>query len=62
MNGVIAQKFRGPVGTGGASVSTGYTKNYSYDDRLQYRSPPYFLDPLEAEWEVLGSQEQVPAR
>ena len=33
--GAIAQLFRGPVGTsGGTSISTGYPKNYSYDDRL----------------------------
>jgi hypothetical protein len=63
VNGAIVQKYRGPVGTGsGAQISTGYLKDYWYDDRLRFRSPPYFLDPLEAEWEVLGSQEQVPAR
>jgi hypothetical protein len=63
VNGAIVQKFRGPVGTGsGGSISTGYLKDYWYDDRLRFRSPPYFLDPLEAAWETLSSQEQVPAR
>jgi Tfp pilus assembly protein PilX len=62
VNGVIAQKFRGPVGTGSSSsVSTGYSKNYSYDDRLQYRSPPYFLDPVQSAWQVVRYNEQVPA-
>jgi hypothetical protein len=62
VNGVIAQRFRGPVGTGGSSGnSTGYVKNYSYDDRLQYRSPPYFLDPVQSAWQVVRYNEQIPA-
>jgi hypothetical protein len=52
VNGVIAQKFRGPVGTGGSSVSTGYLKDYNYDDRLQLRQPPYFLDPIQSAWRI----------
>ena len=52
VNGVIAQKFRGPVGTGGTSVSTGYVKDYNYDDRLQLRQPPYFLDPVQSAWRI----------
>ena len=63
VNGVIAQRFRGPVGTGGASGnSTGYIKNYSYDDRLVYRSPPFFLDPIQSAWQIVRYNEQVPAR
>ena len=62
VNGVIAQRFRGPVGTGGSSGnSTGYVKNYGYDDRLVYRSPPYFLDPVQSAWQVVRYDEQVPA-
>ena len=56
--GAIAQKFRGAVGT---TEPTGYTKNYVYDDRLRYRSPPFFLDPVQAAWKVNRSNEQVPA-
>jgi hypothetical protein len=56
--GAIAQKFRGAVGT---TSPTGYTKNYVYDDRLRYRSPPFFLDPVQAAWKVNRSNEQVPA-
>jgi hypothetical protein len=55
VNGAISQKFRGPVGTfssGGGSSSTGYSKNYNYDDRLRYLSPPYFLDPVQSAWRV----------
>ena len=47
VDGAIAQKFRGPVGTGsGATITTGFRKNYIYNDRLRYREPPYFLDPV----------------
>jgi hypothetical protein len=59
--GAIAQKFRGPVGTfNGSSKESGYTKDYNYDDRLRYRSPPYFLDPVSAAWRVVRSNEQAP--
>lgn len=64
VDGAIAQRFRGPVGTfngsTGASV-TGYTKDYNYDNRLRYRSPPYFLDPISAAWRIIRANEQVPA-
>jgi hypothetical protein len=47
--GVIAQNFRGIVGTSG---NTGYLKNYEYDQRLASDEPPYFLQPLNTGWEV----------
>jgi Tfp pilus assembly protein PilX len=59
VNGAIAQKYRGPVGTTGG---TGFKKAYQYDDRLRYRSPPYFLEPVAASWHVIRSNEQVPPR
>jgi hypothetical protein len=63
VDGAIAQKFRGPVATGGSvsAPSTGYVKNYTYDSRLKYRSPPYFLKPVNAAWKVLTQHEQAPA-
>jgi hypothetical protein len=61
VNGAIVQKYRGPVGQGSPIVD-GFVKNYWYDDRLRYLSPPYFLDPVRAEWQTLNTQEQVPAR
>ncbi len=64
MEGAIAQRFRGPVGTFNSATgakSTGYTKNYTYDDRLRYRSPPFFLDPISAAWRPIRASEQVPA-
>jgi hypothetical protein len=60
--GAIAQKFRGPVGTGGSSgVTHGYLKDYNYDDRLRLRQPPHFLDPVQSAWRVMRQWEQVPA-
>lgn len=60
--GAIAQKFRGPVGTGsGATITTGFRKSYVYNDRLRYREPPYFLDPVQASWRIARETEQVPA-
>jgi hypothetical protein len=62
VEGAIAQKFRGPVGTSsGASIVTGYRKDYVYNDRLRYREPPYFMDPVQASWRVARQNEQVPA-
>jgi hypothetical protein len=33
-------------------VSTGYDKSYNYDDRLADEEPPYFLNPVSAQWFV----------
>jgi Tfp pilus assembly protein PilX len=63
VNGVIGQKFRGPVGRGsGGNVVNGYTKNYNYDDRMRFRSPPHFLDPVQSAWRISRYTEQVPSR
>jgi Tfp pilus assembly protein PilX len=51
VNGAISQKYRGPVGIVGTS-SPGYSKNYTYDDRLRYIAPPEFLDPIQSAWKV----------
>jgi hypothetical protein len=59
VNGAIAQKFRGTVGT---TRPTGYLKDYNYDDRLRYRQPPHFLDPIQTGWRVIRQTEQTPAR
>jgi type II secretory pathway pseudopilin PulG len=62
VDGAIAQKYRGPVGTGsGGNVSTGYSKDYIYNDRLRYREPPYFLDPEQAAWRIARQSEQARA-
>ncbi len=48
VNGSIAQRWRGAVGTG--SCSTGYLKNYVYDTRLRFSAPPYFPRWVNAQW------------
>jgi hypothetical protein len=57
LTGAIAQTFRGPVGLIG---STGYLKNYVYDARLKYMSPPHFLDPVQSAFQVTTSAEPPP--
>lgn len=51
VNGAIAQRFRGPVGTfSGSGPVSGYSKDYTYDDRLRYQEPPHFLNPVQSAW------------
>ena len=62
INGMIAQKFRGAVGkNSGGSVVHGFLKDYAYDPRLAFRSPPHFLDPVKSAWHVHRYTEQEPA-
>jgi hypothetical protein len=63
VEGAIAQRYRGPVGqgVGGSSADHGYIKDYRYNDRLKFREPPYFLDPVQSAWRVARQNEQVPA-
>lgn len=63
INGVITQEFRGPVGTFSGSppaIVSGYNKSYSYDTRLKYMSPPYFLTPASSAWIRLSYAEPTP--
>ncbi len=63
VNGVITQEFRGAVGTFGGSpptIQTGYNKNYTYDTRLKYLSPPYFLSPTQSAWQRISFAELQP--
>ncbi len=63
VNGAIAQRFRGPVGTfSGSSIASGYEKNYNYNDTLRFREPPYFVNPTDSPWKIIRQNEQVPAR
>ncbi len=52
VKGAIAQKYRGAVGTTG---STGYIKNYEYDDKFRTNEPPEFTAPEKTAW-VLGRE------
>lgn len=58
VNGAIAQYYRGVVGTGNGT--TGYIKDYNYDDRLKVREPPNFLDPVKTSWRIVRQTEQKP--
>lgn len=58
--GSMSQKFRGAVGTFSSwtgSRLTGYSKNYSHDPRMRYDSPPHFLEPTNAGWEIVSWRE-----
>jgi Tfp pilus assembly protein PilX len=52
VNGAIAQMYRGAVGTIGSS---GYIKDYNYDDRLRFMQPPSFTAPKQSDW-VIGRE------
>ena len=63
INGVITQEFRGPVGTFNGNppvLATGYNKRYTYDSRLKYLSPPFFLTPTQSAWERISYAELKP--
>jgi hypothetical protein len=63
IDGAIAQLYRGAVGqTSNGTPIHGYAKDYHYDERLKYQTPPYFLQPVAASWHVMRRNEQVPAR
>jgi hypothetical protein len=49
VHGAIAQFYRGIVGQVGTS---GYLKNYNYDDRLGLILPPYLFDLTNTQWGV----------
>ncbi len=54
--GAISQDYRGAVGTfSGSSLSTGYSKYYLWDSRLQYVTLPYYLSPGTPSWEQVSS-------
>ena len=58
VNGAIAQIYRGIVGTfSGSSISSGYSKNYWYNDNLRSEEPPHFIEPIEATWRVVRETE-----
>ncbi|SFJ96824.1 hypothetical protein [Cellulomonas sp. KH9] len=62
VNGAIAQRFRGPVGTSsGGSLNNGYAKNYRYDTRFRQTAPPKFLSPVTTTYGVNVWVEVEPA-
>ncbi len=47
--------LRGPGGIGSATTPvTGFIKDYPYDQRLRFISPPFFIDPVEGRYVVRG--------
>ncbi|MBI4897165.1 MAG: hypothetical protein HY827_02225 [Actinobacteria bacterium] len=58
IKGGLTQKYRGAVGTSGGN--TGYLKDYQYDYRLRYLTPPYFLTPSLSGWRISRYREQTP--
>ncbi|WP_432564866.1 hypothetical protein [Kineococcus sp. SYSU DK003] len=53
VKGVIVQRYRGPVATGsGSTTSSGYSKDYRYDDRLNSNPPPAFIQPEFDAWDI----------
>ena len=64
--GTSSSRARSLRSTTGRSVTSpphaGYEKVFTYDEQLRYRSPPHFLDPVNAQWHVRTFSEQVPAR
>jgi hypothetical protein len=56
INGSISEDWRGPVGTfdRNQQPASGYSKQYDYDPRLEYLSPPQYLTPGTSSW-ALGS-------
>ena len=58
VEGTLDMQWRGPVGVTyspsnpycGEHTTSGYLKDYQYDGRLQYLSPPYYLNPGTPSW------------
>ncbi len=56
ITGALTQRFRGIVRTG----SSGYAKNYVYDQRLRYDAPPRFLNPTISSFSAVRTAEAKP--
>ncbi|GAA4674095.1 hypothetical protein [Frondihabitans cladoniiphilus] len=62
--GSIVQKYRGTVATSSGSnytIVSGYTKNYSYDQRLAFEAPPKFLSPVSTTYGITSMTESKTA-
>jgi hypothetical protein len=61
INGAIAQKFRGTVGTFDTQgIDSGYLKQYAYDDRYTVQQPPYLFDVFNSSWHIARETLCVP--
>ena len=52
-HGLRRDRAEVPRHGGHESGSSGYTKSYTYDQRMKYQSPPYFLNPVAAAWQIV---------
>lgn len=55
--GSLTQRYRGAVGTFSSSTGqrlSGYLKDYAHDPRMAYDTPPHFLEPVNAGWEIVN--------
>lgn len=60
INGCIAEDYMDIEGVFSSSTGQlvhGYNTNYTYDPRLAFLTPPYFLTPVEAAWSQTSFQE-----
>lgn len=56
--GSLGQRYRGAIGTfSGNRIISGYTKDYNYDQRMQYDEPPHFIEPLNTGFYVSSWEE-----
>ncbi|CAG4930778.1 pilus assembly PilX N-terminal domain-containing protein [Acidithrix sp. C25] len=60
LDGSLAGKYADIEGSfnNGATVS-GYNTTYTYDPRLAYLTPPFFLSPVNSAWKTVSSVETV---
>lgn len=56
IRGSLIQNTRKPVGIF-TNPYRGYQKDYAHDPRMRYDTPPYFLEPENAGWEILSWSE-----
>lgn len=60
VRGAIIQNKRGTVGRFNSTTNvttSGYSKNYAHDTRMNYDAPPHFLSPEGSGWEILSWNE-----
>jgi hypothetical protein len=56
LNGTDISFFRGPFGTfNNTATVTGYEKELSYDTRLGYITPPFFLGAISSIWDLTST-------
>lgn len=55
LTGSVCQRYTGATGTAltGGIRLTGYLENNRHDPRMDYDSPPHFLEPLNSGWEII---------